>query len=260
MSANGENCISMAAMHHAVFPRHYGAVAEPDAHARITGPCGDTMDFWLAVRDGVIQRIGFTTDGCGSSRACGSMTCELAAGRPTSVAAAIEPEQVLEALAPFPAEVAHCAVLAVNTLRAVCRKLPDPPPVPPDAERAQPSRNTPQKEPPMRIAIPLAEGRLATHFGHCASFALIDVDPDSGRILGREDAPAPPHQPGLLPAWLADRGVHLIIAGGMGARAQGLFAQRGIDVLVGAPAESPEHLVEAWLSGTLATGQNLCDH
>jgi predicted Fe-Mo cluster-binding NifX family protein len=112
----------------------------------------------------------------------------------------------------------------------------------------------------MRIAVPLAEGRLAMHFGHCQQFALLDADPDTRRILKREDIAAPPHQPGLLPAWLAERGATVIIAGGMGQRAQGLFAERGIEVVVGAPAEVPERLVEDYLAGTLASGDNVCDH
>ncbi|MGA1844988.1 MAG: NifB/NifX family molybdenum-iron cluster-binding protein [bacterium] len=112
----------------------------------------------------------------------------------------------------------------------------------------------------MRIAIPLANGRLAMHFGHCGQFALVDVDLSAGRILSRKDIEAPQHQPGLLPPWLAQQGATLIIAGGMGQRAQALFADHGIQVLVGAPAETPERLVNAYLSGTLATGENICDH
>lgn len=69
----------------------------------------------------------------------------------------------------------------------------------------------------MRFAIPLAEGKLAIHFGHCAeAFALIDVDPAGKTIMIREDVEAPPHQPGLLPPWLAERGVNRIIAGAWG--------------------------------------------
>jgi len=112
----------------------------------------------------------------------------------------------------------------------------------------------------MKIAVPLAEGKLSMHFGHCESFALLDVDPAAKRILGREDLDAPPHQPGLLPPWLAERGATMIIAGGMGQRAQALFAEHGIEVLVGAPAETPEMLVEGYLTGTLVTGSNVCDH
>jgi predicted Fe-Mo cluster-binding NifX family protein len=112
----------------------------------------------------------------------------------------------------------------------------------------------------MRIAIPVAEGRLSRHFGHCEQFALVDVDPTARKILKREDVDAPPHQPGLLPPWLAERGADVIIAGGMGYRAQGLFAEHGIQVVVGAPADSPEKLVGAYLQGTLDEGENLCDH
>ena len=112
----------------------------------------------------------------------------------------------------------------------------------------------------MRFAIPLADGKLAVHFGHCASFALLDVAPDGKAIMMREDVEAPPHQPGLLPPWLAERGVKRIIAGGMGQRAQALFAEHGIEVIVGAPVEAPEKLVERCLAGTLSVGDNACDH
>ncbi|MBE7558473.1 ATPase [bacterium] len=112
----------------------------------------------------------------------------------------------------------------------------------------------------MRIAIPLAAGRLSAHFGHCESFALLDVDVDSKQVLKREDVPAPPHEPGLLPRWLAERQATVIIAGGKGQRAQDLFAEQGIQVVVGAPAETPERLVVAFLAGTLQVGTNTCDH
>jgi len=112
----------------------------------------------------------------------------------------------------------------------------------------------------MRIAIPLANGKLAAHFGHCQSFALIDVDPTTKEIAKREDHNAPPHEPGLLPAWLAQRGATVILAGGMGQRAQSLFEQQNIQVLVGAPEETPEFLVRDYLAGDLMVGQNLCDH
>jgi predicted Fe-Mo cluster-binding NifX family protein len=112
----------------------------------------------------------------------------------------------------------------------------------------------------MKIAIPLAGGKLAMHFGHCERFALIDVDETEKKLLKREDIDAPPHEPGLLPRWLAERGATMIIAGGMGQRAQGLFAEQGIQVVVGAPAEVPETLVALHLSGTLQSGTNVCNH
>jgi len=112
----------------------------------------------------------------------------------------------------------------------------------------------------MKIAIPLADGKLSMHFGHCERFALIDVDAEKKSIIQREDVEAPPHEPGLVPKGLAERGANVIIAGGMGGRAQGLFAEQGIEVVVGAPSEAPERLVADFLAGTLQVGGNLCDH
>ena len=112
----------------------------------------------------------------------------------------------------------------------------------------------------MKIAMPLAEGKLTMHFGHCASFALIEIDTNEKKIVKREDLEAPPHEPGLLPKWLAERGANLIIAGGMGQRAQDLFCQNGIAVIIGAPTETPEALVNSYLAGTLKAGENVCDH
>ena len=112
----------------------------------------------------------------------------------------------------------------------------------------------------MRFAIPLIGGRLSAHFGHCEHFAIIDADVETRRILGKEELEAPEHQPGLLPLWLADRGVDVIVSGGMGPRAQDLLAERGIKVHIGAPSEEPERLVQAYLEGTLKAGENICDH
>lgn len=112
----------------------------------------------------------------------------------------------------------------------------------------------------MTIAIPLVGRRLCAHFGHCERFALVDVDAASGKVQGVTLLDAPPHQPGLLPQWLQQRGVTTVIAGGMGHRAQQFFAQYGIKVIVGAPEEEPEKLAADYLAGKLQTGENLCDH
>jgi len=109
-----------------------------------------------------------------------------------------------------------------------------------------------------RIAVPVANGRLSMHFGHSEKFALVDVA--AGKIVSSEFVDAPAHQPGLLPGWLGERGANIIIAGGMGSRAKSLFEEKGIEVVVGAPCETPERVVEQFLSGELALGDNVCDH
>ena len=112
----------------------------------------------------------------------------------------------------------------------------------------------------MRIALPVVQKNLSMHFGHCEEFALLDVDKDKKSIINIEYVPSPPHQPGMLPGWLAQKGVNIIIAGGMGSRAQGIFAYHGIQVVLGSPTGSPEQIVQDYLNGTLETGENVCDH
>ncbi len=110
----------------------------------------------------------------------------------------------------------------------------------------------------MRIAVPTAQGTLCPHFGHCEQFAIVDVD--DGKIVKTDYRTPPPHEPGVLPAWLHDLGANVIICGGMGMRAQQLFAQNNIQVVYGAPSLPPEEVVRAHLEGSLVTGDNICDH
>ena len=112
----------------------------------------------------------------------------------------------------------------------------------------------------MRIAIPLAQDKLSLHFGHCEQFAIFDIDDSLKKIINRKDATPPGHEPGVLPQWLHENNVSVIIAGGMGQRAQQLFTQNDIKVVIGASSGEPEELVAAFLEDTLRTGDNICDH
>ena len=112
----------------------------------------------------------------------------------------------------------------------------------------------------MRYAVPVSNGRLATHFGHCEHFALFDVDEATKAIVRKEFVTSPGHEPGLLPVWLAEEGVSAVIAGGMGSRAQALFRENRINVIIGAREDDPEQIVLDYIRGTLATGDNVCDH
>ena len=112
----------------------------------------------------------------------------------------------------------------------------------------------------MRIAVPLAQGKMSLHFGHCDQFAIFDTDDNLKKIISRKDEIPPAHEPGVLPRWLHENNVNVIIAGGMGQRAQQLFTQNGIKVVTGASSGLPEELVSAYLQDTLETGDNICDH
>jgi len=116
--SGGQEQLSPEAFERYDHPRNYGPLAQWNGHARITGPCGDTMELWLQVAEGRIAKAGFTTDGCGPSRAAGSMATELAIGKLPGEAAMISQADILAALHGLPKDSEHCALLAANTLKA----------------------------------------------------------------------------------------------------------------------------------------------
>lgn len=109
-----------------------------------------------------------------------------------------------------------------------------------------------------KIAIPTTQGKLSSHFGHCEKFAIYDVE--DNKIVSENFVSPPPHEPGSHPAFLRGLGCSTIIAGGMGSRAQNLFAENEIEVFIGVPDVSLEDLVKTYLSENLKSGDNLCDH
>jgi ATP-binding protein involved in chromosome partitioning len=111
---------SRVALKHIRHPRNCGPLMSFMGHASITGPCGDTVEFWVLVRGNKLEEVSFVTDGCGPSIACGSMAACLAEGKTLEEAAALGPQDILHALGGLPKESEHCALLAANTLHAAC--------------------------------------------------------------------------------------------------------------------------------------------
>ncbi|HUU38810.1 MAG TPA: NifB/NifX family molybdenum-iron cluster-binding protein [Candidatus Desulfaltia sp.] len=109
----------------------------------------------------------------------------------------------------------------------------------------------------MKIAISTDSGFVSAHFGRCPTYTIVDIQ--DGRVLARQEIPNPGHQPGFLPQYLSERGVGVIIAGGMGPRAQGLFAEKNIQTLIGVQGPVDE-VIEKFLRQELEAGQDLCDH
>ncbi|MBN2203659.1 MAG: iron-sulfur cluster assembly scaffold protein [Thermoleophilia bacterium] len=114
--------LSTVASEHALHPDHYGRLDAWSGHARIKGPCGDTMEFWVDIDSGRVRHTSFVTDGCGSARACGDMAAELSEDRAVDDVLGLCQADILEALGGMPAETEHCALLAANTLHAACRE------------------------------------------------------------------------------------------------------------------------------------------
>ena len=106
---------------HAMTPRNVGNMDAANGYASVTGPCSDTMEIWLKVRNDIVAEATFMTDGCGTTIAAGSMVTELAKGKSVSQALRISQEDVLSALDGLPEESKHCALLAANTLKAAVK-------------------------------------------------------------------------------------------------------------------------------------------
>ncbi len=107
----------------------------------------------------------------------------------------------------------------------------------------------------MKLAISTDGGMVSAHFGRCPEFTIMEIE--DCKLKGKETIPNPGHHPGFLPQFLHDRGVTCIIAGGMGQRAQGLFAEKGIEAIVGITGSISE-VLKSILAGTLKGGESLC--
>ena len=104
-------------------PQNAGSLDYPDGYGQVTGPCGDTMQIWLRVRDDVVVEATFWTDGCGTSIVSGSAVTIMARGRTLEQAAGIDRQAVLGELGGLPEEDEHCALLAANALRAAIGRI-----------------------------------------------------------------------------------------------------------------------------------------
>ncbi len=110
----------------------------------------------------------------------------------------------------------------------------------------------------MKIAIPTAEGKLCSHFGHCESFTFVDVNPDTKEILHIENKIPEEGISCQSASWISEQGANIVLAGGMGARPLGIFNQNGVKVVAGCPELGIEDIVNSYLNSTLETGENSC--
>jgi len=109
----------------------------------------------------------------------------------------------------------------------------------------------------MRIAIATEAGKVAAHFGRCPSYTMVDLI--DGKVEKRWELENPGHAPGRIPAFLHEHQTNVIIAGGMGQRAKGIFDQMSIEQIIGVTGTIDE-VLNACLDGSLEGGESLCTH
>ena len=104
----------------------------------------------------------------------------------------------------------------------------------------------------------MAGNLLSEHFGHCQAFAFVDTENTEVKNVTMLNPPE--HLPGTYPKWVAQNGATDVIAGGMGTMAVNLFNEAGVNVFVGATADTPDNLVKNFLTGQLVLSANYCDN
>jgi predicted Fe-Mo cluster-binding NifX family protein len=107
----------------------------------------------------------------------------------------------------------------------------------------------------LKIAVASENGKVTEHFGHCESFMIFDTE--NNQIIASETIANPGHRPGFLPNFLNDRGVNVIISGGIGSGAIDIFNEKGIQVIVGAGGDA-RAAVTAYLQGDLISTGSVC--
>ena len=110
----------------------------------------------------------------------------------------------------------------------------------------------------MKIAVPTAEGKLCSHFGHCESFTFVEVNPETKEILNMETKVPEEGISCQSASWISEQGANVVLAGGMGQRPLGIFSQNGVKVISGCPEMPIEDVVNSYMNSTLVTGENSC--
>lgn len=108
------------------------------------------------------------------------------------------------------------------------------------------------------VAIPSKDDRLCEHFGHCSHFVFYTIE--NGIVTDKKKLVPPPHEPGVLPKWIAQQGATHVLAGGMGKHAVTLLNQANVEVCIGVQELPVDQLVESWIQKTIQIGSNACNH
>jgi predicted Fe-Mo cluster-binding NifX family protein len=111
----------------------------------------------------------------------------------------------------------------------------------------------------MKVGIATDGQYVSAHFGRCTCYTVFDLDEEGKTITNKVSLDTPEHQPGLLPRFLAEKGVNIVIAGGMGPKAQNLFAEMNIQPIIGING-TIDDVIESFRQGTLKGGESLCTH
>lgn len=118
-------------------PHNFGVIEGADASYEGANPlCGDRITLMIGVKDGVLDRVGFTGRGCAISQASASLLTDEIKGKSLDEVRAIRADDLLDLLGIeiSPARL-KCAMLSHDALQHVLVEL-DAPGVAPTPEAA----------------------------------------------------------------------------------------------------------------------------
>lgn len=109
---------SSKVMEHFANPHNVGEIPDADGVGKVGNPvCGDIMNMYIKVKDGIITDAKFKTFGCGAAIATSSMATDLIVGKSIEEALKLTNQAVAEALGGLPRVKMHCSVLAEQAVR-----------------------------------------------------------------------------------------------------------------------------------------------
>jgi len=109
----------------------------------------------------------------------------------------------------------------------------------------------------MKVVVSTENGNVSPHFGRCPEFTVVEINED--KVVSKELIPNPGHAPGFLPQYFGDMDVKAVIAGGAGQRAQMLFTEKNIQLILGISG-SVDSALQLLCKGELEGGESLCSH
>jgi NifU-like protein involved in Fe-S cluster formation len=102
--------------------KNVGVIETPSVHAAYTGPCGDTLEVYLAVESDVITDAKFQAIGCAGAFSSGSAMMEIIKGKTVEEAREVTEGDIIDFLGGLPQQKFHCTCLANRTLQMALRK------------------------------------------------------------------------------------------------------------------------------------------
>jgi len=109
----------------------------------------------------------------------------------------------------------------------------------------------------MKIAIPTVGKNISNHFGRCNKYTFYDVQ--QNKLVNNYEKISPKHAPSVIPKFLKEEGVDIVITSGIGQKALSLFNSFDIEVLTGVSGEV-EKIINNYIAGNLSTGESTCNH